>query len=261
MFPHVGHSWRGSLRPPNKNPKRMKASAISTLISLTIVGTASAAISVVNTQSGSFDATTGTGTVSYTLASPGNTLVFGTYADADYSLVGATYNGVAADGTVQNSRTSLAYFHNAGTSASFVHSFGSASANTAYFIYELSGVDTAAPVATGSGQTIATGADNQYIVNFLGVNNGPSDDATVNPFSTSVVDKDGWADANSGIGGGSVAAGSGLGGVAGSQQVGWNGGWQWGEVSVGFTAVPEPSSSMVLLGAFALPALVRRRRA
>jgi hypothetical protein len=210
-----------------------------------------------------YDVSSGSATVSYTLSAPGNTLVFATYMDNDYSLDSATYNGAAATGTVLNGRASLAYFSDVVATGDFEITIGGgfpAAGSSAYFIYELSGVDSSVPAVTATGGSITTAADDSYVVNFIGINNDEGDLAV--PTSGSIVTKDGFADGNGSIGGGSVAGGSGVAAIAGSQTLGWqdfDGGFPQGEVSAAFAPIPEPST--VLLGGFGLLALIRRRRA
>jgi hypothetical protein len=246
---------------------KIKKSLLAALLCGTIACTASAQISIVNTASGVYDLSTGSGSLFYTLVNPGDTLVLGTYADVNgYSLNSASYNSIAASGTLLNSRAFLAYFYNASASANFNISISANSANTAYFIYELSGVNSLAAVATGTGGSITTTAANQFVLDFAGLNNDAGAALVPNTAGGSIVTLSGVANANGSIGGGSLGAGyanAATVGAAGAKTLGWTGtggGFFQGEVAVAFSAapVPEPSSLAFLGGGFLTFLMARR---
>jgi fibronectin-binding autotransporter adhesin len=220
----------------------MKAT-VALLAGLLLITTpASAVIITTGTSNGIYSSAAGTASIPYSLAGSGNALVIGSYIDNNFTASNFQFGGVAANGFVQDGRTVLAYFFNPAASGNLTFDVTAGSANSAYFIYELSGVDISAGANTGIGSSITTTADNRFIANFAGANN--TDGAALTPLGTSLAQLTGVGNANGGIGGGSVGAASaaeGTVGPAGVKALGWTGfgtGFQQGEVSVAFSATP-----------------------
>lgn len=241
-----------------------KTLLLTALLGVAIASTASAEISIVGTASGSYDSSSLSASVSYTLQGAGNTLVFGTYVDTNYTPSNVQFAGASAAGTVSNQRASLFYFYNPASTGSVTFSLTAGNVNSAYYIFELSGVDTTAAVSTGTLSSITTTAANQFIVNFLGANN--TDGSTL--ATAGIQTLSGVANANGAIGGGSVGASfatSATVGAAGTKTMGWTGlggGFAQGEVSLGLTAtpVPEPSTYAIFIASFCGVVLLLRRR-
>jgi autotransporter-associated beta strand protein len=209
---------------------------------LLFMSPASAVIITTGTSDGSYDSSLGIGSVAYSLQGGGNTVVFGTYIDNTYTASNVQLGGVAADGFVQDGRALLAYFFNPVASGNITFDTTGGSTNSAYFIYELSGVDISAGVDLGIGDAITTTVDNRFVVNFIGANN--TDGATLLPAPTSVATFTGVGNANGALGGGSIGAASAaevVVGTAGVKTLGWQGfggGFGQGQVSAAFSALP-----------------------
>ena len=246
------------------------ALTVATAASAVLTATANAEVIIENTAGGLFDTTSGTGTVSYSLAGAGNALVFGSYIDnavnGENVATNAQFAGAAADGTVQLGRTNAFLFFDPAASGSVTFTPQAGSTNSAYFILELSGVDTAAGFGTGRFDSITTTVADRYVINFQGINNGTG--AGVTPDADNITTLVGAGNANGEIGGGAIAVGTGLAGAAGLKPLGWtfdttvpNVGFGVGEVSFAVSAaVPEPTS-LAMLGLGGLAMLRRRRHA
>lgn len=236
------------------------------LLSGSIAATASAQISISGTSSGTYDSSGLSPSISYSLQSSANTLVFGTYIDSGYTASSVQFAGAGANAVVQDQRATLAYFFNPAASGNITFTLSAGNVNSAYFIYELSGVNTAAAVNTGTGASITTTSPNRFIVDFIGANNTDgSGPLTPNTAGGSILTLSGISNANGGAGGGTIGAGYAANvGSTGVQTLGWTGfggGFAQGEVSAAFAAVPEPGSLGMLLGGLGILVLGRRRNA
>jgi hypothetical protein len=227
---------------------------------------ASAAISVVNVASATFnDGTATSKTFTYTPTTAGNVLVFATYVDngsPGYVTSSVLFDGVAATGVTTTSRTMLAYTYTSDASVTVTFDITTGNATTGYVIYELSGVDTTQLATLSTGATTTTTADGQFVVDFLGVNNGGLAPVAT-PATGSIITTSSQFNMNPAGGGGYIAYGTGTAGTAGSQTLGWTltDGASSGEISAAFTAAVVPEPSVALLGAFGAMTLLRRRRA
>lgn len=217
----------------------MKAS-LASLLCLVLSATAAQAVIIVSgTNSGIYNSSGGAGSVDYTLQGSGNALVFGTYIDNNYTPSNILFGGVAADGFVVDGRTSLFYFYDPAPTGSISFNVTAGSANSAYFIYELSNVDTSFVPDLGTGGTLTTTSDNRFITNFVGVNNADGSALT----STGIQSLFGVGNANGAIGGGAVGAGIAdelATGLAGSKSLAWTGfggGFAQGQVAAGFVGL------------------------
>ncbi|CAE7040623.1 unnamed protein product [Symbiodinium sp. CCMP2456] len=217
----------------------MKATS-AFLLCLVLCATAAQAVIIVSgTDSGIYDSSGGAGSIDYTLQGSGNALVFGTYIDNTYTPSGIQFGGATADGFVQDGRTSLFYFYDPVDMGSFSFNVSAGSANSAYFVYELSNVDTSFAPDLGTGNSITTTTDNRFITNFIGVNNADGSALT----STGIQSLFGVGNANGAIGGGAVGAGIAdelATGVAGLKSLTWDGfggGFSQGEVSAAFVGL------------------------
>jgi autotransporter-associated beta strand protein len=216
---------------------RLVKKTIAALIAFVLLsGPVSAVVIVSGSGSGSYDSSTLSASVPYSLQGSGNVLVFGTYIDNNYTPSGVQFNGVAANGVVSDARASLFYFLNPAASGNVTFNVTAGSTNSAYFIYELSYVDTTAIVNTGTAGGITTTTDNRFIVDFIGANN--TDGSTLAP--TGIQSLSGVGNANGAGGGGSIAgatAGEAMVGLAGAKTLGWTGfggGFGQGEVAAAF---------------------------
>ena len=210
-------------------------------------------------------------TISYTL-SGGNVVAIGFYTDGSSQTIdpgNITLGGVAADfidnGSETRSRTRVAYWLNP-TGSDIQVTFSGAANNYAYSIFELSGVDTTAPVVFNSSQfdggdpptTLTTTAAESFIVDFYGTNANGTATIDSGPFGSPQsfgVTADGSQT-------GTISSAFGIVGP-GTHIAGWvpiGGGNNDGTAGFAFAAaVPEPSSSALLGAGFAL-LIIRRRR-
>jgi hypothetical protein len=142
-----------------------------------------AQISVVGTQTGNFGpVNSGAFSISYQVQNPNDVVVFGTYIDGGSGALSSLSFGTGVGNQAANNlfsvdRTSLAYFLNPSTSPSLSFSGTTAAAtgvSAGYFLWELAGVDLAAPVQSASLNNntiqITTTAANSFITDLLGVN-------------------------------------------------------------------------------------------
>jgi hypothetical protein len=230
---------------------RFSSHGVLTAIAVTALGLvfcgSRADAQIVGTASGTFVANDPNlpASFSYALQGGGNVIVVGTYIDNTHTVSNVQYAGMAPNGTVTDQRMNLHYFFNPAASGDLTFDFTLASLNnpnSAYFIYELFGVDTSAPVDTGVGATITTTVDNQFIVDFIALNN--DDGNLLAPAAGSLLTVAGVSDANGAIGGGSIGAGhvdARKSGAAGVKSVGWQGndlGFFQGQASVALKAPP-----------------------
>lgn len=217
----------------------MKAS-LASLLCLVMSATAAQAVIIVSgTNSGVYNSSGGAGSIDYTLQGSGNALVFGTYIDNNYTPSNIQFGGAAANGFVVDGRASLFYFYNPAPTGSISFNVTAGSANSAYFIYELSNVDTSFVPDLGTGGTLTTTSDNRFITNFVGVNNADGSALT----STGIQSLFGVGNANGATGGGAVGAGIAdelATGLAGSKSLSWTGfggGFAQGQVAAGFVGL------------------------
>lgn len=233
---------------------------LSALLGAGITCSASAAISVVGTASANVNS--GTFSLSYALQGAGNALVVGFYNDNNAAAT-ISFDGTAT--TVANSisqnRTTVALLLNPPATVTITSAASATAANSGYFIYELSGVDTSAAPIFATGNSITTTADGQYVFSFLGINNVAGLDNV--PAAGSVIPgaNSGVVALNGGTGGGALVRGFGVAGTAGAQGVAYTpAGGASGQVSLALTAViPEPSTLALALGGIGLAALRRRK--
>jgi hypothetical protein len=231
------------------------AAAAATLIGL---WGAQANAQLVNTTGARFLANANNLTLpAYTLQGGGNALVVGTYLDINNIISNVQFAGVAADNVVKGGdRASLFYFKNPATTGSvtFTTDAFPANNNGAYFLYEIAGVNHTTPVATGTGASITTTANNMFVINFLAANN--SDGTTVVPdaATASILTKAGAADAEGATNlGGSIVSGYAEGqvtGGAGVKSVSWTGlggGENRGQASIAIDAPPPPSGLTLIV--------------
>jgi len=203
----------------------------------------------------------------YSVADSSSVLVAGFYSDSADTVTDVLYGGDSATGFItNNTRMVLAYWLNPATGSNNFTQTGIASFNPGLLlgVIELADVDKTATVNSGTGGSITTLTDNEFVVSFTG-NNGDGSHAptagsiidtplTIPSFDTTAVSVD--DSPNTVGGGGSVAGGTGLAGLAGSQDVSWDSG---DTVSYSFVAIPEPSTVVMLLGALGMLAFLRRR--
>ena len=223
------------------------------IAAMVLVGNASAQITAFNSASSSFTSpASGAYTINYTVANANDIVVIGFYVDTGNSGVSAvTYHGVSATGSIPagSGRLSVFYFVNPTPGAStFSATIAQASQpSCAYYIWELSGANLAAPVAIStpspslsSATTITTLAANSFIIDLLGVNNGGNPSV---PAAGSVLKKIGELDMASTSGGGYMAVGTNTEAAAGAYNLGWtpNGGSYVGETALAFA----PAAALV----------------
>jgi fibronectin-binding autotransporter adhesin len=221
--------------------KSIKAAVACLLVFALFSNPASAVVIVSGTGTGAFGDTTANLSPSFTynLQGSGNVLVFGTYIDAAapvYSNV--LFDGVAPTGMIQTGRSLLAYFYNPDSSVNIGFTTSQGNPNGGYYLYELSNVNTSvlADLSNTTG-SITTTSDNRFIVDFVG--NNFSDGNGLVPAVGSKITSSVITNFNGATGGGALGSGTGLGGVAGLQTLGWTpgpGGALQGEVSAAFVA-------------------------
>lgn len=145
--------------------------------------------------------------------STANALVIGTYIDNNHTLSNVLYGGVAPDVIVNDlavntDRLHLFYFENPAASGAFTFDYNIATNNSPNFAFmglELLDVNLSGTVDTSLGATITTTVDNQFIISMVGANN--TDGPQVTPAAGGIQTLHAVADANGGIGGGSIIAG------------------------------------------------------
>ncbi len=213
----------------------MRTAILGTLGLLLAAAPASAVIIVTGSGSGAIDTADLAGDFTYDLQGSGNAIVFGTYVDADHTASNILFNGAAPTGTIQNGRSFLAYLYNPAPSVSVTFDVSSGNVNGGYFLYELSNVDTSMLANLGSANAITTSTDGRFVVDFAGINFGNG--AGTVPAAGSIITSSTVSDFNGGIGGGALASGTGIAGVAGPQTLGWtSANTLTGDVSAAFVA-------------------------
>lgn len=212
--------------------------AFAALLSLLLIATpASAVVIVSGTGTGAFDTTGLTANFTYDLQGGGNTLVFGTYVDADHTASNILFDGAAPSGTIQNGRSLLAYFYNPDPSVNISFDVSAGNANGGYFLYELSYVDTTLAANLGTGASITTTSADRFVVDYMGINF--TDGAGSVPAGGSIITSSLVTNFNGAIGGGALASGTGFAGAAGVKTLGWTvNGTATGEVSAAFAPAP-----------------------
>jgi hypothetical protein len=220
---------------------------------------------VLVTGQGTYGESDYTNPFSYTVVGADSMLVVGLYNDNNGTPTGASFGGVAADGSLQFNRMLIAYWKNPTTgSGDFSFSGIDATRPILAGAYELSGVDLDA-VVTGtsnnaSTNTITTPTANEFVISYAASNSATA--ITAN--TSSIINSNTF-----GFGGilnvpetpsttNYLAGGTGLAGAAGSQDVTWDN-EDRGSLTYSFQAVPEPSSA-ALTGLAGLALMLRRRR-
>ncbi len=194
-------------------------------------------------------------TFSYTVQNANSMLVIGFYTDSLDTPTELTFGGVAANDFITDGRTALAYWKNPDTGSG---TFVASGITTGAFLpgaYELAGVDLNATVTSSIGTTITTPTDNEFVVSYAGrnINTAPV------PTGTSIIDSNLFAINTGTSAKGSLGGGTGIAGLAGSQDVSWSTNTNdQGRLNYSFQAVPEPSALM--LCALGTLLLLRRRR-
>lgn len=224
-----------SLHCGRKHLMKMAFTAILGL--LLFAAPASAVVIISGSATAPIDTSAGAGTYgfNYTLQGFGNVLVFGTYVDNNYTASNVLFNGVAADGFIQDGRSFLAYIYDPNDSVSISFDTTAGNANGGYYLYELNYVDTTASADLGTTASITTSSNNRFVVDFVG--NNFSDGNGLAPAGSSILTSYTVTNFNGAIGGGALGSGTGVAGAAGSQTLGWvagPGGSLTGEVSAAF---------------------------
>ncbi|TWT31093.1 Autotransporter-associated beta strand repeat protein [Posidoniimonas corsicana] len=179
-----------------------------------------AVVIVTGTGSGRVDELGTSGNFPYALQGDGNALVFGVYADNNITYSNAMYGGASPDAFVSDGRVGLFYFANPAASGNFTFDVDVSVADAGYFLYELDYVDTSSSPITAIDNSITTTADSQFVLNYAGLNFGNG--AGTTPAAGSIISSSGVFDIDGGAGGGALAYGSGFGGGAGVQTLGWD---------------------------------------
>ena len=204
---------------------------------------------------------------SYEVQETDSMLVFGFYNDEATDPTGASFGGVTADGFLAGSRMGIAYWKNPTVGSGDFTFTGISGAHVLLGgVFELANVDldetptgTFVPKNTDPNE-ITTVTANEFVVSFAGRNG----DSTITPGVDSIIDSDLFS-----IGGfvnppdgtsttNALGGGTGLAGAAGLQEVTWDN-EDRGSLTYSFQAIPEPSSTaLIVLGGLAL--ILRRRR-
>jgi hypothetical protein len=214
---------------------------------------------VVATTTGALTGALTGNTFNYALQGGGNALVLGVYTDVGGGNIASnvTFASAPATGIVSNDRVNVMYMFNPAASGAItfdLSAINAASNSIPYFLYELAGVNTTAPVDTGMGGTIDTTVPNQFVINFIGANN--TDGTGTVPSTTSILEKAGASNGNGQIGGGALVSGFAQGlitGAAGTKDVGWTfnaggggAGFASGSASIGLSAA-SPTIGLTLI--------------
>jgi hypothetical protein len=236
------------------------------------------------------DTTTGAFSINYALQNASTrVLVVGTYMDNNgtsgetAAANGIRYNGVLADKTISSARTTLSYWSILPGSTGTYQLTGTAAAGVAtgetvgYYAWELSNVDlglgvdqaiiSAAGATTASVVgSITTTSANRLVTDFYGANKQDNNNvvpavgppASITTGATALLLPATSLNTTTGV----VAGGTGLTFASGSYTLGWNGTGTSNstrELAFAFaSAVPEPSSLMLLVGGVLM--LAGRRR-
>ena len=251
---------------PSTSPKSKFLSVKFATVLLMAISPLAVQGAVLVTGQGTYGESDYTNPFSYTVVGADSMLVVGLYNDQNGTPTGASFGGVAADGSLQFNRMLIAYWKNP-TTGSGDFSFTGIDATKPILAgaYELSGVDLDA-VVTGtsnnaSTNTITTPTANEFVISYAASNNANA----ITPGASSIIDSNTF-----GFGGilnvpetpsttNYLAGGTGLAGAAGSQDVTWDNEDSRGSVTYSFQAVPEPSSA-ALIGLAGLTLMLRRRR-
>jgi len=262
MKPLNSHPDTTTVATPSMSPKSKFLSVKFATVLLMAISPL--ALQVVTGQD-TFGESDYTNPFSYTVVGADSMLVVGLYNDNNGTPTGASFGGVAADGSLQDNRMLIAYWKNP-TTGSGDFSFTGIDANRPILAgaYELSGVDLDA-VVTGTSNdkntnTITTPTANEFVISYAASNGANA----ITAGASSIIDSNTF-----GFGGilnvpetpsttNYLAGGTGLAGAAGSQDVTWDS-EDRGSLTYSFQAVPEPSSA-ALIGLAGLALVLRRRR-
>ncbi|MEM0964597.1 MAG: PEP-CTERM sorting domain-containing protein [Verrucomicrobiota bacterium] len=229
----------------------------------------SAQITVVSDAGDNYAEMTGSAgsiSIDYTPTAVGNVLVAMTYSDGS-AATNFTFGGVAAAGSITESRGTMAYFETTGTSLITVSADSGATSGGIY-LYELSGVDLSAGVVSSVSDipagtaSITTTKPNSLLISFASANPGTPPPA---PNASSVITSVDATQMPGGSSGGDMVAGSALVSSAATYNVSWDFGQNPSNSSrsiltYSFAPVPEPSSFALLAGLTMLGWVVVRRR-
>jgi len=250
---------------PSTSPKSKFLSVKFATVLLMAISPLAVQGAVLVTGQGTYGESDYTNPFSYTVVGADSMLVVGLYNDQNGTPTGASFGGVAADGSLQFNRMLIAYWKNPTTGiGDFSFTGIDATKPILAGAYELSGVDLDA-VVTGtsnnaSTNTITTPTANEFVISYAASNNANA----ITPGASSIIDSNTF-----GFGGilnvpetpsttNYLAGGTGLAGAAGSQDVTWDS-EDRGSLTYSFQAVPEPSSA-ALIGLAGLALVLRRRR-
>jgi hypothetical protein len=259
--------------PINTRSGQHLAIGVISLLALTL--SASAAITIVGQGGRSGASVSGSFDYTYNVQQAGSVLVVATYVDGT-AFSSMSFGGAAQTGAIAGSRTSLFYYTGTVGAGNITLSAVSGSANQGMYVWELSGVDKTAAVASAVGTlgdtnntTITTTAANSFIVDAIGWNTTnavSSTTVTLSPDANNTTLTENFSYEINLNTGGVLGGGSGTAGAAGTYNLGWTisqndantGRNNLNEVAFAFTPVPEPSTA--LLGGLGLLVLLRRRR-
>lgn len=253
---------------------RHLAIGVISLLALTL--SASGAITIVGQGGTSGANVAGSFDFTYNVQQAGSVLVVATYVDGT-AFSSLSFGGATQTGAITGSRTSLFYYTGTVGAGNITLSAVSESANQGMYVWELSGVDKTATVASTVGTlgdanstTITTTAANSFIVDAIGWNTNDTIATTIvtlSPDANNSTLTENFSYEINLNNGGVLGGGSGTAGAAGTYNLGWTIGQTGGggtsrghlnEVAFAFTPVPEPSTA--LLGGLGLLVLLRRRR-
>jgi len=266
MKPLNSHPDTTTVATPSTSPKSKLLSVKFATVLLMAISPLAVQGAILVTGQDTFGESDYTNPFSYTVVGADSMLVVGLYNDNNGTPTGASFGGVAADGSLQFNRMLIAYWKNP-TTGSGDFSFTGIDANRPILAgaYELSGVDLDA-VVTGtsnnaSTNTITTPTANEFVISYAASNSA----SAITANTSSIIDSNTF-----GFGGilnlpedpsttNYLAGGTGLAGAAGSQDVTWDN-EDRGSLNYSFQAVvPEPSSA-ALIGLAGLALVLRRRR-